>query len=193
MWTLVQLWWGSGSFINPDTCYSDIVQQFLYSSTGRYSIQQWCCPHTLTRGGLWWYQYSLQVWSTSCPRVTGGYWPNSIMTLFIRMSFAIKLRRDIITNLSISQTTSTARCYVNTLVRTLLTFSVVYFCVVKGNTQFDLIYPLGLVWQGWLVVTWANALTKKQDTIPDQHIVNIDELLWTLILFLLLLLQNDLF
>ena len=33
-------------------------------------------------------------------------------------------------------------------VRTLLTFSVVYFCVVKENTQFDLIYPLGLVWQG---------------------------------------------
>ena len=101
-----------GSFINSDTCYSDIVPQFLYSSTGRYSIQQWCCPHTLTRGGLWWYQYSLQVWSTSCPRVTGGYWPNSIMTLFIRMSFAIKLRRDIITNLSISQTTSAARCYI---------------------------------------------------------------------------------
>ena len=42
------------------------------------------------------------------------------------------------------------------------------------------------------MVTWANALTKKQDTIPDQPIVNIDELLWTLILFLLLLLQNDL-
>ena len=42
------------------------------------------------------------------------------------------------------------------------------------------------------MVTWANALTKKQETIPDQHIVNIDKLLWTLILVLLLLLQNDL-
>ena len=42
------------------------------------------------------------------------------------------------------------------------------------------------------MVTWANALTKKQETIPDQPIVNIDELLWTLILLLLLLLQNDL-
>ena len=190
MWTLVQLWRGSGSFINSDTRYSYIVPQFLYSSTGRYSIQQWCCPHTLTRGGLWWYQYSLQVWSTSCPRVTGGYWPNSIMTLFIRMSFAIKLRRDIITNLSISQTTSTARCYVGQ------NFADIFSGVLLRSQRKYAVWPdlsLGLVWQGWLVVTWANALTKKQETIPDQHIVNIDELLWTLILFLLLLLQNDLF
>ena len=180
--------------------YSHIVPQFLSSSTGRYSnyfIQQWCCPHTLTRGGLWWYQYSLQVWSTSCPRVTGGYWPNSIMTLFIRMSFAIKLRRDIITNLSISQTTSAARCYVGQ------NFADIFSGVLLRSQRKYAVWPDLPPWSGlagprgkgdwwWHGPTpWPRETRHYPGSAHCKHWQTVLDT--PLILFLLLLLQNDLF
>ena len=67
------------------------------------------------------------------------------------------------------------------------TFSVVYFCVVKENTQFDLIYPLGLVWRGQGARVTDGDMGKHPDqktrNYPGskQQIVNFYKLLWTLL------------
>ena len=79
------------------------------------------------------------------------------------------------------------------------TFLVVYFCVVKENTQFDLIYPLGLVWRGQGARVTDGDMgqrpdprNKKLSRIKAAHCKHWQTFVDTLILFLLLLLQNNL-
>ena len=83
------------------------------------------------------------------------------MTLFIRMSFAIKLRRDIITNLSISQTTSAARCCVGQ------NFADIFSGVLLRSQRKYAVWPDLSPWSGLARVTGGDMGQR-----PDQETRN---------------------
>ena len=165
MWTLVQLWWGSGSFINPDTSFSNIAMFHSFFIPPLADI-----PYNSDVALTPWpgvdcddinIHYKFDPRHVLGSPVDGRYWPNSIMTLFIRMSFAIKLRRDIITNLSISQTTSTARCYVRQ------NFADIFSGVLLRSQRKYAVWPDLSPWSGLARVTGGDMGQR-----PDQETRN---------------------